>query len=125
MSLLFARYAFVFRSSFLFFFFSPCNTAHLDLHSFPTRRSSDLATHFAIHEPGLHQLLHVHLEGLHAVEGASLLDRKSTRLNSSHLGISYAVFCLKKKTQRATKHRKCPALMKFFDVTKCTSRAAR
>src|SRR5205814_10545806 len=25
-------------------------------------------------------------------------DRKSTRLNSSHLGISYAVFCLKKKT---------------------------
>src|SRR5256885_11657323 len=27
------------------------------------------------------------------------LDRKSTRLNSSHLVISYAVFCLKKKTQ--------------------------
>src|SRR5256885_12061398 len=30
---------------------------------------------------------------------ASLRDRKSTRLNSSHLVISYAVFCLKKKTQ--------------------------
>src|ERR1039457_1489078 len=28
-----------------------------------------------------------------------LIDRKSTRLNSSHLVISYAVFCLKKKTQ--------------------------
>src|SRR5258705_13611264 len=28
-------------------------------------------------------------------------DRKSTRLNSSHLGISYAVFCLKKKRIRA------------------------
>src|SRR5947199_6662512 len=28
---------------------------------------------------------------------ASMTDRKSTRLNSSHLGISYAVFCLKKK----------------------------
>src|SRR5205814_5547740 len=27
-------------------------------------------------------------------------DRKSTRLNSSHLGISYAVFCLKKKTTK-------------------------
>src|SRR5258705_1087162 len=27
----------------------------------------------------------------------STIDRKSTRLNSSHLGISYAVFCLKKK----------------------------
>src|SRR5437899_5879537 len=29
--------------------------------------------------------------------GEAGLDRKSTRLNSSHLGISYAVFCLKKK----------------------------
>src|SRR5437660_6638838 len=28
------------------------------------------------------------------------LDRKSTRLNSSHVAISYAVFCLKKKTKR-------------------------
>src|SRR5258705_8360684 len=38
----------------------------------------------------------------HAPEGDVLdvlqeTDRKSTRLNSSHLGISYAVFCLKKK----------------------------
>src|SRR5256885_10450221 len=31
----------------------------------------------------------------------SLSDRKSTRLNSSHLVISYAVFCLKKKTSAA------------------------
>src|SRR5438045_5229379 len=30
-------------------------------------------------------------------------DRKSTRLNSSHLGISYAVFCLKKKKKRKKK----------------------
>src|SRR6476659_10613991 len=30
--------------------------------------------------------------------GRAPADRKSTRLNSSHLGISYAVFCLKKKT---------------------------
>src|SRR5438045_5508260 len=29
--------------------------------------------------------------------GEMIIDRKSTRLNSSHLGISYAVFCLKKK----------------------------
>src|SRR5437899_13063827 len=29
-------------------------------------------------------------------------DRKSTRLNSSHLGISYAVFCLKKKKRKKT-----------------------
>src|SRR2546426_5969422 len=31
--------------------------------------------------------------------GAYTIDRKSTRLNSSHLVISYAVFCLKKKKQ--------------------------
>src|SRR2546426_2337262 len=34
-----------------------------------------------------------------------LLDRKSTRLNSSHLVISYAVFCLKKKKRGDRRHR--------------------
>src|SRR5438045_6977267 len=33
------------------------------------------------------------------VGDARVRDRKSTRLNSSHLGISYAVFCLKKKNK--------------------------
>src|SRR5205814_6205721 len=32
-------------------------------------------------------------------------DRKSTRLNSSHLGISYAVFCLKKKKKKNIKKK--------------------
>src|SRR5438045_7912100 len=36
----------------------------------------------------------------HARAAEEELDRKSTRLNSSHLGISYAVFCLKKKTKK-------------------------
>src|SRR5256885_3955013 len=36
-----------------------------------------------------------------AVEGGKCGDRKSTRLNSSHLVISYAVFCLKKKKHNA------------------------
>src|SRR3712207_8971177 len=35
---------------------------------------------------------------------APRLDRKSTRLNSSHANISYAVFCLKKKIQRPNVH---------------------
>src|SRR5690606_41439799 len=35
-----------------------------------------------------------------------MLDRKSTRLNSSHVKISYAVFCLKKKNQN-TKNNDC------------------
>src|SRR5690625_6231170 len=34
------------------------------------------------------------------------LDRKSTRLNSSHVAISYAVFCLKKKMNIVAKHTK-------------------
>src|SRR2546426_5163635 len=33
-----------------------------------------------------------------------VVDRKSTRLNSSHLVISYAVFCLKKKKKKHNKH---------------------
>src|SRR5437899_5878523 len=41
---------------------------------------------------------HVRLE---TYEKALTSDRKSTRLNSSHLGISYAVFCLKKKNIKA------------------------
>src|SRR5690554_7166629 len=35
----------------------------------------------------------------------SLVDRKSTRLNSSHVRISYAVFCLKKKKKKHIKDR--------------------
>src|SRR2546430_9286864 len=43
------------------------------------------------------EMLAVHQRDAHAYE----TDRKSTRLNSSHSQISYAVFCLKKKTPRA------------------------
>src|SRR5256885_8137233 len=39
----------------------------------------------------------VGLRGCQAQQGIEGIDRKSTRLNSSHLVISYAVFCLKKK----------------------------
>src|SRR2546426_9405659 len=54
------------------------------------RREHDLAL-----EPG-----HVEVEQSSVLDDATrdlALDRKSTRLNSSHLVISYAVFCLKKK----------------------------
>src|SRR5205814_8003942 len=48
--------------------------------------------------------------GTSAEARAKRRDRKSTRLNSSHLGISYAVFCLKKKKkkkkQKTTKKKK-------------------
>src|SRR3989475_4954644 len=39
----------------------------------------------------------------HLQEGAAAQDRKSTRLNSSHSQISYAVFCLKKKNNSTTR----------------------
>src|SRR3712207_8681375 len=41
--------------------------------------------------------LTVNLAAALAAEGKKVGDRKSTRLNSSHANISYAVFCLKKK----------------------------
>src|SRR5258708_28920685 len=40
-----------------------------------------------------------------------LEDRKSTRLNSSHQIISYAVFCLKKKTQNAARQHHSDSIM--------------
>src|SRR5258705_8220406 len=44
--------------------------------------------------------------GMLLFRGMTRQDRKSTRLNSSHLGISYAVFCLKKKNV-SRYHRPC------------------
>src|SRR5690606_41718992 len=86
------------------------------LPSFPTRRSSDLFVQVAV--PSRTDI-RAYDELTHQVERLawdindrwgtrrwrpvrlikrSLSDRKSTRLNSSHVKISYAVFCLKKKT---------------------------
>src|SRR4051812_49524430 len=47
-------------------------------------------------------------------------DRKSTRLNSSHMSISYAVFCLKKKKKERElpKHKEAP---RMGEVSKLTS----
>src|SRR5205807_10274715 len=99
------------------FFFSRV-AAHPDLHSFPTRRSSDLSLTAGNARSPQHWQLRARgqlrrrpgLRVLPAGAGAERTDpagcrrpdagrrdRKSTRLNSSHLVISYAVFCLKKK----------------------------
>src|SRR5437879_11450217 len=86
-----------------FSFYRPVD--HRDLHSFPTRRSSDLRhrtgrdDHFRAERPQQPRLLLRHLVR-HGEDAAIALDRKSTRLNSSHRCISYAVFCLKKKTKK-------------------------
>src|SRR5207249_12078240 len=93
-----------------------------DLHSFPTRRSSDLIDVRQCRDrigrrAGIDQLTERRIHAseiavgrLRAPEDVSVIeevetlqpeqnrtDRKSTRLNSSHVSISYAVFCLKKK----------------------------
>src|SRR5947209_16815878 len=47
------------------------------------------------------QVVHLGVE-----PGRSTADRKSTRLNSSHANISYAVFCLKKKTNGSAAHQR-------------------
>src|SRR5690606_42145717 len=88
--------------------------SHRHLHSFPTRRSSDLSGADLEGATGAATILDndsrtappavqlrspaaggIFLEGNPIVIEAE--DRKSTRLNSSHVKISYAVFCLKKK----------------------------
>src|SRR5689334_23911190 len=61
--------------------------------------------------PGLHgreELATVEAPNLGPLGGVVhpvLLDRKSTRLDSSHSSISYAVFCLKKKKKKKTKSK--------------------
>src|SRR5688572_32092741 len=54
----------------------------------------------------VHHRRHLHSAGsdepIHGRRAALRADRKSTRLNSSHSQISYAVFCLKKKKKKKT-----------------------
>src|SRR5437660_2392192 len=74
-----------------------------DLHSFPTRRSSDLLRESSRRDSRLKYWYRntARFAGsrgrIPPPANVRRLDRKSTRLNSSHVAISYAVFCLKKK----------------------------
>src|SRR5438874_10724563 len=90
----------VFVIFFLYFFFY-CYGDHRDLHSFPTRRSSDLSRCVMSSRWVASPIFAMTYER-RMVERPNVTlrrhrDRKSTRLNSSHVEISYAVFCLKKK----------------------------
>src|SRR5438067_3910486 len=97
-----------------FFLFFYAYTDHRDLHSFPTRRSSDLVLSDPVvfDMPAPFPKKELPAPVVLATPACSpkkelappvvfalpaLRDRKSTRLNSSHVSISYAVFCLKKK----------------------------
>src|SRR2546429_3259188 len=71
---------------------------------------------------------HLHYRGLECWTGHrdhdSVRDRKSTRLNSSHGYISYAVFCLKKKTQNCSSTTRQPATPSSSSSTATTSLTA-
>src|SRR6266487_3022720 len=79
---------------------SACSGVHRDLHSFPTRRSSDLvsSTEFSQLRAGAHNAP----KSETPKPLVEKIDRKSTRLNSSHPSISYAVFCLLRRPPRST-----------------------
>src|SRR3712207_8653295 len=73
---------------------------------FRSRRCLSRGRAFSYPGDSLHPLetAVVGLAGSIPVYGSSCgVDRKSTRLNSSHANISYAVFCLKKKNKRSEK----------------------
>src|SRR5437762_8371958 len=77
------------------------------LPSFPTRRSSDLSPDGKRLAGGTNDETVKVWDAQTGRELVSLRgDRKSTRLNSSHRCISYAVFCLKKKTKNTLSHWK-------------------
>src|SRR2546427_12295944 len=83
----------------LFFFFN--DTATTEIYTpFPTRRSSDLLSAQIIRQPVKAYAAMMNLP----LPLPAHLDRKSTRLNSSHSQISYAVFCLKKKKNKDAFH---------------------
>src|SRR5438876_6483065 len=55
---------------------------------------------------------------LHDMDYERYPDRKSTRLNSSHPSISYAVFCLKKKKKKKKQHKICRIQLSIKTYTK-------
>src|SRR5947209_12128546 len=72
----------------------------LDVLAVFVERRGAHAVQLAARERGLE-----HVAGVHGTFGLAG-DRKSTRLNSSHANISYAVFCLKKKKKKKNKNMK-------------------
>src|SRR5947209_20623858 len=75
-----------------FFFFN--DTATTEIYTLSLHDALPIFQHYTPRRPQMNKLLVTLIAGTFAVDQR---DRKSTRLNSSHANISYAVFCLKKK----------------------------
>src|SRR5437868_13108268 len=105
-----------------YFFSFYYSAAPPDLHSFPTRRSSDLGPLRPPPRPFSRDDLPPQrpgrLPGPAAGPRPDLVnapDRKSTRLNSSHVSMSYAVFCLtKKKKNKNTPRHQCNTIINMI-----------
>src|SRR2546426_3660672 len=82
----------------VFFFFN--DTATTEIYTLSLHDALPISESTAPGPADSALLREVEGRGLTSPEGEPPADRKSTRLNSSHLVISYAVFCLKKKTTR-------------------------
>src|SRR5438067_10732111 len=72
------------------------------------------------HTPFVAPLVRDEYYGFREIARMRKKDRKSTRLNSSHVSISYAVFCLKKKKKKymKTKNTDADALYKYTSILK-------
>src|SRR5438067_191537 len=86
--------------SFIFFFFFFNDTATTEIYTLSLHDALPISVGEQLAQPRQHLVvedaLHLARHARHR-EDVRLRDRKSTRLNSSHVSISYAVFCLKKK----------------------------
>src|SRR5204863_4271139 len=75
------------------------------LRNVPVKRIKEFEEHFLLEmENKLPDVMAEFKKGNLPDDGMKKIDRKSTRLNSSHVEISYAVFCLKKKKKSEAKH---------------------
>src|SRR5258708_8655433 len=109
---------------FSFFFFN--DTATTEIYTLSLHDALPILM-LANNETGAVQPVKQAAEIIHSAGGLDDLDRKSTRLNSSHQIISYAVFCLKKKNnyRHPTQRHSYRFFDRFSTRTICITQANR
>src|SRR3712207_8999248 len=112
------------RCSVIFFFFN--DTATTEIYTLSLHDALPICCRMRVarrDEP--HARIHAPQDGLQPrgrvlldqdLQGHRARDRKSTRLNSSHANISYAVFCLKKKTNKSPPHTRHIVTLLYLEI---------